>query len=558
MQAKWFLFTGLLALSTAAQAQFVSAAQEKEMQKNLYYLASDKLEGRAPGTKGETLASDYIAKKFAKAGLTPGGENGGWFNYFEFSGDAKVNESCMLHVYNKSYKLHEDFWPLSSSANSSIKGMTRYVKFGIQAPENQYNDYAHLSPEELKGHIFVMEISTPDGVHPHSAYLKYADLGTRVQKAEEMGAAGVIFIDNYKNAEEPSERISKNVTPSRIPVVFAKGPATKVLTDGGSLEAAISVNIERSTVKARNVIGVINNHAPNNVIIGAHYDHLGWGEEGSLHRGEKAIHNGADDNASGTVALIAIAEYLAKNGPKNNNYVFVAFSAEEKGLFGSSAYTRSALFDPANTNYMLNMDMVGRLENDEIAVNGAGTSSMWGNNLNAIKTGNLKLKTSESGVGPSDHTSFYLKNVPVLHFFTGSHNDYHKPSDDADKINYDGLTRVTNFIIDLVVRMDAQGRIDFQKTKEQEQTKAPRFSVTLGIVPDYMYDGEGVRMDGVSDGKAAARAGMQAGDVLLELGGYKVTDMMGYMEALGKFKKGDKVKATVLRNGESKVFDVEF
>lgn len=558
MQVKWFILCGFMALSGLAKAQFLSPVQEKAIKTNLYYLADDKLEGRAPGTQGEILASEYIAKQFARSGLKPAGDNKNWYNYFEFAADAQVSDNCILHVYNKSYKLHEDFWPLSASANSSVKGVTRYVKFGIQAPENNYDDYASFKPEELKGRIFVIEISTPDGVHPHSAYLKHADLSLRVQKAEEMGAAGVIFIDNYKNAEEPSERISKNVSPSRIPVVFTKGIVTKVLTDGGDLEASLSVTIMRNTVKARNVVGIIDNKAPNNVIIGAHYDHLGWGEEGSLHRGEKAIHNGADDNASGTAALMAIADYMAHKGPKNNNYIFIAFSAEEKGLFGSSAFTKSPLFDPAQTNYMLNMDMVGRLENDEIAINGVGTSSMWGNNLNAISSGNLKLKTSESGVGPSDHTSFYLKNVPVLHFFTGSHNDYHKPGDDAEKINFEGLSRVTNFIIDLIVRLDAQGRIDFVKTKEQEQGKAPKFSVTLGIVPDYMYDGEGVRMDGVTEGKAASRAGMQAGDVLTELGGYRIVDMRGYMEALSHFKKGEQVKATVLRNGERKELDVEF
>src|SRR5690606_15630083 len=341
--------------------------------------------------------------------------------------------------------------------------------------------------------------------------------------------------------------------------IFVKGIANKILLDGGPQDAEISVQIERPRVTTKNVVGVIDNGAATNVIIGAHYDHLGWGEEGSLYRGEeKMIHNGADDNASGTAALIALAQYLSKSEFKKNNYIFIAFSAEEKGLFGSSTFAKSELFDATKANYMLNMDMVGRMENDELAINGVGTSSMWSNSLNNVKAGNLKIKTSESGVGPSDHTSFYLKNVPVLHFFTGTHNDYHKPTDDADKINYEGIDKVANFIIELIGNLNEQSRLDFQKTKEVEQTKAPKFSVTLGIIPDYMYDGKGVRVDGVSDGKPAAAAKMQANAILIELGECSIDNMKDYMAALSKFKKGESVKAIVLRNNEKLELTVVF
>lgn len=554
-----YLALGLFLFTQPLFSQYLNKKQSAEIKKNLYYLASDKLEGRAPGTKGEELASKFIAKKFKAAGLKPGGEKGTFFHYFDYASTPVVHaDQTTFKLVNKTYVLNEDFWPINISASAKVSGKVEYLKFGITSPEMDYDDYKGFTKDELKGKIFVLENSTPDGVHPHSKYLKYADLATRVQLAEEMGAAAVIFVQNYQ-ADEPPVKPGKASHTANIPVIFAKGIANKILLDGGPQDVEISVQIDRPRVTTKNVVGVIDNGAATNVIIGAHYDHLGWGEEGSLYRGEeKMIHNGADDNASGTAALIALAQYLSKSEFKKNNYIFIAFSAEEKGLFGSSAFAKSELFDANKANYMLNMDMVGRMENDELAINGVGTSSMWGNNLNNIKAGGLKIKTSESGVGPSDHTSFYLKNVPVLHFFTGTHNDYHKPADDADKINYEGIDKVSNFIIELISKLNEQGKLDFQKTKEVEQTKAPRFSVTLGIIPDYMYDGKGVRVDGVTDGKPAAAAKMQANDILIELGEYSIDNMKDYMAVLSKFKKGESVKAIVLRNNEKVELTVVF
>jgi len=310
-------------------------------------------------------------------------------------------------------------------------------------------------------------------------------------------------------------------------------------------------------ITARNVIGYIDNKAPNTVIIGAHFDHLGYGDENSLFKGDSSIHNGADDNASGVAALLLVSEELIGRNI-NNNYLFIAFSGEEKGLFGSNYFSKNPTIDLDKVNYMINMDMVGRLnEENALAINGTGTSPSWNEIVEDIDIDSLKLITSESGIGPSDHTSFYLKDIPVLHFFTGQHEDYHKPSDDADKINYEGIYVVSAYIDSLITRLDQNDKLAFTKTKD-ESSNTPKFTVTLGVVPDYMFDGKGMRIDGVSEDKPAMRAGLLAGDVVIQLGDIEVTDMMSYMKALSAFKKGDATEVIVQRDKEKLSYPIQF
>lgn len=552
-------FLPLLFCFHIAHAQYLGKKETAALKKHVTYLASDELEGRSPGTQGEVLAANYIVSAWEKSKkIQPAGEDGTWFKSFSFTDRVEADETSSLSVNGKEYALNEDFWPMAFSGNGSVTAPSVYVKYGITNPEKGYDDYAGFKDQDLIGRVFIIELSSPDGIHPHSAHIQYSDPATKLRKAAEKGAIGVIFIDNKKDVDLPSVSLSKNARAETIPAVFVQGTLPKILSESQDAAIKMHIKINRIQGKGKNVVGKIDNGAKTNVIIGAHYDHLGWGEEGTLYRGEKAIHNGADDNASGTAALIEIGNYLAQHGPKNNNYILIAFSAEEKGLLGSNDFVKSDLFDASKANYMINMDMVGRLEEDQLAISGVGTSSMWGNNLNMVKAGNLKIKSSESGVGPSDHTSFYLKDIPVLHFFTGTHPDYHKPSDDADKINYDGIARVSNFIIELVGLLDKQGKLDFVKTKEAESGKAPKFSVTLGIVPDYMYDGEGVKADGVTDGKPAQKAGVQAGDVLIKLGDFPIRDMRSYMDALGKFKKGDSTRLELKRGAETIQLELSF
>ena len=303
-----------------------------------------------------------------------------------------------------------------------------------------------------------------------------------------------------------------------------------------------------STITGTNVIGFLDNKADKTIIIGAHYDHLGMGGEGSLYREGMAIHNGADDNASGVAMLLKLADTL-KNINTNNNYLFIAFSGEEMGLLGSNYFVKNPTIDLSKVNYMVNMDMVGRLRPDNtLSISGTGTAPVWNQVLNTANK-DFKLVLQESGVGPSDHTSFYLQDIPVLHFFTGQHEDYHKPSDDTEKLNYDGMKKITDFIFTVISDLDKSEKLAFRKTKNESE-EVPRFKVALGVVPDYLFDGKGMRIDGVSEDKPAQKAGLQKGDIVVQLGDSIVVDMMSYMRALSSFEEGNATKVIVDRNGK--------
>lgn len=321
---------------------------------------------------------------------------------------------------------------------------------------------------------------------------------------------------------------------------------------------------------AYNVAAYIDNGAEYTVIIGAHYDHLGYGEYGSsLYAGsDKQIHNGADDNASGTSAVIEIAQELCALGTNHKmkyNYLILHFSGEELGLYGSK-YAADHLNELSFFNgsmpkihYMINLDMVGRLQKDGgLSVSGVGTSPAFKRVLNNIKADSFAVKLSESGVGPSDHTSFYLKNEPVLFLFSGTHSDYHKPSDDADKINYKGEANIIAYTMRIIDSLDACSPLSFTATKNEDNKETPKFKVTLGIMPDYVFSGEGVKVDGVSEGKVAANAGILTGDVITKINGEKTKDIYEYMAALAHLKKGDKAKIELLRNGKKIKVNAQF
>jgi len=310
----------------------------------------------------------------------------------------------------------------------------------------------------------------------------------------------------------------------------------------------------------RNVIGFLDNQKEYTVVIGAHYDHLGLGmDHNSLDANpEGKIHNGADDNASGVAGMLELARYFANNGiTENYNFLFMAFSGEELGLVGSKKWCENPTYPLQKINYMINLDMVGRYESDKkLLVYGVGTSSNWITHLEAVK-GNMALKFDSSGIGPSDQTSFYLKGIPVLHFFTGQHSDYHKPGDDAMKINENGEAQIMELITDLVFRLDSKPKLDFLKTKETASTKMS-FKVTLGIMPDYVFDGEGLRIDGVTEGKPAARAGIQQGDIIRRIGDEAVKHVQGYMKILNGLEKGKRYPVEVVRDGKTLVLEVTF
>lgn len=319
---------------------------------------------------------------------------------------------------------------------------------------------------------------------------------------------------------------------------------------------------DKNKIHARNVVGFLDNGGDKTVVIGAHYDHLGYGEESSLYFGDELlIHNGADDNASGTSLLLDLANKLAMKDLQSN-YLFIAFSGEEMGLLGSNYFIKNSTVKKEEINYMINMDMVGRL-NDEnkLSVSGIGSAKILKQivNSNNVEFDLIEFSSSStSSFGSSDHASFYYENIPVLNFFTGQHEDYHKPSDDFDKINYDGIEKISNYIEDIIEELDSMEKLNFIKA-EEVQNATPRFNVGLGVMPDYLYNEGGMKISAItSDKKPAAIAGLMKNDIVIKMGDTNVIDMMSYMNALSSFKEGDITIVQVKRDGEIIDFEIKF
>lgn len=553
---KNLLLLSLVFPPLAIQAQLRPDADVlDQMRYDVQYLASDLLEGREAGTPGEKLAVDYIAAKFGNLGLMPYGDGASYIQPFTFSADPVLGANTSLQIARTNLKLDEHYAVMPFSANGLARGKVKKVGYGIQAPELQYDDYAD---EDVEGWIAAIAIGSPDGIHPHSKYLAHHDLAARATKAAELGAAGVIFYNDDVKVENPDLRFSAKVGPCPIPAFFLKGDRYHQYIITGEPFVG-HADVQRPQRTAYNVVGMVDNGKDDVVVIGAHLDHLGWGDEGSLHRGERAIHNGADDNASGIALLLALAaDIVEMDHLRANDYLFIAFSGEEKGLYGSNHWTKHPTVPISTLNYMINLDMVGRLDTTNvIGVNGVGTSPAWAE-VERTLVADLKPKTTTSGIGPSDHTSFYLQGVPAIHFFTGTHADYHKPTDDIDKVEFNGMLRIMRYIEALISSLNDDGKIAFTKTGDVSTGNAPRFKVTLGVVPDYLYDGKGMRIDGITEGRPAAVAGLTVGDIVVRLGAVEVTDMMAYMKALSLFNKGDTVPVIVLRDGTELNVQVTF
>jgi aminopeptidase YwaD len=395
--------------------------------------------------------------------------------------------------------------------------------------------------------------------NPH--FDREAALQEKVRQAADKGATALLVFN------DPAQRYNPKLRGQEFPipvVVLDKTVTEKYFSDETDmLEIKLKTAFTKLERTGRNVIGYLDNGAQQTVILGAHFDHLGYGEDGNsmVRQANPGLHNGADDNASGTAALIELARLLKKDKSKTFNYLFIAFSAEELGLFGSKYFTENATVPLNTVNYMINMDMVGRLNDSSkaLTIGGYGTSPAWSSTFSSISdTRYFNIKYDSSGTGPSDHSSFYRKDIPVLFFFTGLHTDYHKPSDDADKINYTGQLRIVQLIQKVIKSTAGQPKLAFTKTREQQMGTSARFTVSLGIMPDYAFSGNGVRVDGVSEGRAAQKAGMKAGDIIIKLGDYPIASVEQYMQALSKFKKGDKTTVVYKRESEELSSPVEF
>ncbi len=544
---KQILWLALL-ITTIASAQKIKRADKlvlTALQTHINYLADDKLEGRRTGSAGEKLAYEYISKQFAEAGLVAKGNNGTYIQEFEVNEGKKIDPSTHLIINSNTLLLDKDFFPFIFSANARSESSA-----AIALPEGGtvwFWDMKETLEENKSNPHFDLE----------DAIIK------KVDNVAKKGATGLIIYNSSSIKDELKFEPKGKTGIVKIPVLYInKDVKTKYLKDEtASVNINLEVAISEKKRTGHNVIGYIDNGAANTVILGAHYDHLGYGEDhNSLFTGTTPqIHNGADDNASGSAALIELGKMIKKSKLKNNNYVFIAFSGEELGLFGSKYFTEHPTIDLSKANYMINMDMVGRLNDSThgLSIGGYGTSPLWGQALSADDKF-LKIKFDSSGTGPSDHTSFYRKDIPVLFFFTGAHSDYHKPTDDADKINCSGELQIVKYIYNVIDVTNKKGKLVFAKTRETQEQGKRSFSVSLGIMPDYTYSGTGVRADGVSEGKLAQKVGIKTGDVIMQIGDFKVTDVQGYMQVLGKFKKGDAAKVKVNRGKEELIFDVVF
>jgi hypothetical protein len=519
---------------------------EPEFTGHVAFLASDDLEGREAGTTGEQKAAAYIVEQFQKIGLKPLGDDNTFLQAFDFLASKEVGDRTTLSIDDNQVN-NENFYPLNFSGNTTAEGKIIDGGFGIHALELGYDDYAKLT--ELKNKILLINISSPDGIHPHSKYLDYHNLKERARVAEEKGASGVIFYNIDATAPDPEKHYTQKITSLEIPVTFIKNETSETLAGKNVI---ITVELVEERRVGHNVIGWIDNGANSFAVLGAHYDHLGYGEGGgSLYRGDdKMIHNGADDNASGTAMVIELAKGVGRSGLINQNYVFILFSGEERGLLGSKYFVDNPTIDLSKIKYMLNMDMVGRVDTTKnaISIMGSGTSPQWDSLLN-LQTTPFDLVKSASGVGPSDYTSFYLKDIPVLGFFTGTHSDYHKPGDDSETLNYEGMMQVYQLIFNIVSDLNDFETIAFSKTVDSNARSAPSFTVTLGIIPDYVYEGKGLKIDGVTEGKPGAVAGLQKGDIITRMGELSIDDIYAYMNALSKFKQGEEIEIEILREG---------
>ncbi len=561
-----------------------------EIQDHIKYLASDELEGRLAGSKGGKLAAEYIKDQFEQDGLLPF-YDGSYFQNFDFIQTIELgNKNSVNLTYETSHgdlTLNKDFVVAPFSGNANVAGRLAFAGYGISSSKLEYDDFAGL---DLKGKIAVIMRYNPEHDSAMSEFDRFSSLRMKASAARDSGAMGVIFVNGYEpNVDDDLIEFKYDRGPQmeEFPVVQVKRNIIDDLlkSEGYSLKnlqekidstkspnsfvldasAALITTVNEVHKQADNVAGYIEGSDPvlknQYIVVGAHFDHLGWGIEGSMYRGDKPmIHNGADDNASGTSGVLEIAEKVAAHKDQfKRSIVFIAFNAEELGLLGSSFTVSHFPVNIDEVDAMINMDMIGRVDtNNTLTVIGSGTSSLWKDMLERNNNFDFNLKLDDDGWGGSDHQSFTLKEVPVLFFFSGIHQDYHKPSDDWDKINYSGEKEVLDYVYNILTDIDKlDTKPDYVKV-EREAPKGGRgyAKVYVGTIPEFGYDGEGFKLGGVSEGGPAQKAGLQGGDIMIQFGEKKVANIYDFMYAMNDHKPGDVVKVIVLRDGEKKEFDV--
>lgn len=563
-----------------------------ELKESLTYLASEALEGRLPGSEGGNLAGNYIAEKYKLYGVDPAGEDG-YFQYFEVVTNTIAPASAnSLVVGAEKAELSKDFIPFSYSSNATVKAEVVFTGYGfdIDLDSIQWNDYANI---DVKGKWVLVLRNDPEIRNPNSLFIPYSGEKSKVITAKENGAAGILFVagakvsrsDKLLDLEIDQTESNLGIPAFNITRAFAnkilasdnltiEGLETGLVSNMKANSIALNTEIEGSSkvvfekAKTRNVIGVIEGSdkklKSDYVVIGAHYDHLGWGGTSSSREPElHTIHYGADDNGSGTAGLLEIADKLAHANLKRS-VVIIAFGAEEIGTIGSKYFTNNPTISKDRIVAMVNLDMVGRLkETKEITVSGVGTSKEGEDLLNEImieKKRDLVLGIEYNGFGPSDHANFYVEDIPVFFFNTGAHNDYHTPRDVVEKINFGGLQRVTEYAYDLSVNLiNSTEVLTFQEAGPKGRAKNTRKGkVKLGIMPNFgKSEDDGLRVDGVTKDSAADRGGIEKEDVIVGIAGKEVHNIYEYMARMTKVRPGQTINVDIVRNGTKKVLIIQ-
>jgi aminopeptidase YwaD len=623
-------FAGFLILlsfvfSVSAQKAQVAQPTEQNLRKHIEYLASDKLEGRRTGEKGATAAAGYIANAFVnsklKAGFRDTKNKPNFLQPFPYVTGVELaatgNEFRLEFPAGKDSDKPSAI-PVGFSPNGEItKANIVFPGYGIVSKEPVFDDYGD---QDVRGKVLMVFDGYPDSDSPHSLFGRF-DARTKALIAKDKGAVGLLLISREVKLEDDrltKLRYDQTMGEAALPTfVISRETAAGILgvkaADLTTIEAFVAmrkditapmtvtlrdavptvsfkINLVKKQADAYNVIGILEGTDPllknEAIVIGAHYDHLGRGGQGSLAVNSSDIHHGADDNASGTAAIIELARQFAKEKKNKRTLVFIAFSGEEEGLLGSNYYVNNPVFPLDKTVAMINLDMVGRLKDNKLTIGGIGTANEW---KGLVESRNsylgppvevkilsapivaashetppgipklvgtpratlFNLQLNEDGFGPSDHSSFYGKKVPVLFFFTGTHADYHKPSDTFEKINYEGLTQITNYVAEMARAVDENSaRPTYTVAKSSGTMGRTGFNVSLGTVPNYADSTDGLLLDGVRDNSPAAKAGIKPGDKIVKLAGKDVRNVMDYTFILGELKAGQEYEIVVRRGTE--------
>ena len=586
-------------------------AGKERLRSSVEWLAAPEREGRGPGTAGIEAAADWLRRQFADIGLVTDLVDGTPDQAFAMTLDAKLGPEAenVAELVGPGADggerviplvLGKDFQPLAAGGSGPFDLPLAFAGYGITAPAESYDDYA---PLDAKGQAVLVLRQEPQKDDPHSVFdgnqaSQYAALSRKVANASEHEVGGIVFCnDADENGDDlmAFTRAGEGTDRRTMPVVhLRRGIVDEVVRAGlgrglGEIQKGIDETltpasgplagwrirgrtaIERVETQGRNLLAVLRGTgrpaadgqaaiAPGEtLVLGAHYDHLGYGGSNSAAPGDTTVHHGADDNASGTALLVEVARRLAAEGPFPRTILFAAFSGEERGLLGSAHYTANPAVPLEDTVAMVNLDMVGRLDGRKIIVHGTGTGTGLEPLVDRLVAARgLEAAKEPGGFGPSDHASFYAKKIPVLHLFTGTHGDYHRPTDTAEKINYEGMEELADLVTELVRELaTAPERPGYVEVASSMLPRGGGDRPYFGSIPDFGKPGQGYALSGVAKDSPAAKGGLQGGDVIVRVGPSAVTGLEDFDSALRKFKAGDKVPVVVRRDGAEVTLEVE-